>query len=151
MKKQNVIILLLAFISSSLSLVGQDFKESDVIGYWLSEDKDGKIEVYKEGDKYYGKLVWLLNPIDDETGKPKLDKHNPDESLSRRPTKGIVLLTDFEYEGDGLYEDGEIYDPKTGKTYSCYMKLESTDELKIKGYIGFSWIGKTTYWSRSEK
>jgi uncharacterized protein (DUF2147 family) len=150
MKKQSVMLLMLAFLCSSLSLVGQDFKESDILGYWLNEEKDGKIEIYKEGDKYFGKLIWLLNPIDEETGQPKLDKHNPDDALKTRPTKGIVLLTDFEYEGDGLYEEGEIYDPKSGKTYSCYMKLESMDNLKIKGFIGFSWIGRTTYWTRSE-
>jgi len=150
MKKVNALLLVLALGLSSLSLLGQDIKESDILGFWLNEDKDGKIEIYKVGDEYFGKLVWLKNPIDDETGKPKLDKHNPDESLQSRPTKGIVLLTDFEYEGEGLYEEGEIYDPKSGKTYSCYMKMESMTELKIKGYIGFSWIGRTTYWTRTD-
>lgn len=150
MKKVNALLLVLALGLSSLSLMGQDFKESDILGFWLNEDEDGKIEIYKVGDEYFGKLVWLKNPIDDETGKPKLDKHNPDELLQSRPTKGIVLLTDFEYEGEGLYEEGEIYDPKTGKTYSCYMKMESMTELKIKGYIGFSWIGRTTYWTRTD-
>ena len=61
---------------------------------------------------------------------------------------GIELLTDFVFDGKDEWTDGEIYDPKSGKTYSSYMAFESKDKLKIRGYIGFSLIGKTTYWTR---
>jgi uncharacterized protein (DUF2147 family) len=56
---------------------------------------------------------------------------------------------DFVYDGEGVWEDGDIYDPKSGKTYSCYMKLQSMDKLKVRGYIGISLIGRTTYWTRT--
>jgi len=148
MKHFRILLVLLAFSLTGYNLTAQDYKTDDVLGIWLNEDKDGHVEIYKENDKYFGKLIWLKNPIDDETGKAKLDKHNPDDELKKRPTKGIILMTDFEYDGDGEWDEGDIYDPKTGKTYSCYMEFESMDKLKVRGYIGISLIGRTTYWTR---
>lgn len=150
MMKQMRILLLGSILMVAGSLLAQDYKTDDILGHWLNEDQDGKVEIYKENGKYFGKLVWLKFPIDEETGKPKLDKHNPDDELKKRPSKGIVLMTDFEYDGDGEWDEGEIYDPKSGKTYSCYMKLESMEKLKVRGFIGVSLIGKTTYWTRTE-
>ena len=143
------ILLLVTILFVSGNLLAQNFTTDDILGYWLNEEQDGKVNIYKENGKYYGKLIWLKNPIDEETGKPKLDKHNPDDELKKRPTKGIILMSDFEYEGEGLWEEGDIYDPKSGKTYSCYMKLETMDQLKVRGFIGISLIGRTTYWTRT--
>jgi uncharacterized protein (DUF2147 family) len=119
-----------------------------IIGKWLNEDKDAHVQIYKENGKYYGKVVWLNEPLDEVTGKPKLDDENSDASLRNRPIMGLILLNDFVYDGDGEWEDGTIYDPKNGKTYSCYMNIGDDKSLKIRGYIGFSWIGRNTYWTR---
>lgn len=119
-----------------------------ILGKWLNEDKDAHVEIYKEDGKYYGKVVWLKDPIDEVTGKPKLDDENSDPVLQKRPIMGLVLLKDFVYDGDGEWEDGTIYDPKNGKTYSCYMRFGDAQTLKIRGYIGISWIGRNTYWTR---
>jgi uncharacterized protein (DUF2147 family) len=119
-------------------------------GVWFDEEKTAKFEIYEQSGKYFAKIIWLDEPIDPDTGKPKLDKENPEEDLQSRPLMGLVFMKDFEFEGDGLWEDGEIYDPKSGKTYSCYMKLEEPDKLKVRGYIGFSVIGRTSYWTKAE-
>lgn len=124
-------------------------KANDIVGYWLSQDADAKIEITSRGGRYFGKLVWLKSPIDTETKKPKLDKHNPTASLKNRPLLNLEILTNFTFDGDDEWNGGKIYDPKTGKTYSCLMQFESDKKLKIKGYIGVSWIGKTTIWSRT--
>lgn len=133
------------------NLLAQDYKADDILGIWLNEEKDAKIEMYKQNNKYYGKIVWLNEPNEPATGLPKLDDENEEESLRNRPVMGLVLADGFVCEGDGLYEDGDIYDPKNGSTYSCYMKLESKNQLKVRGYIGFSIIGRTTYWTRTTK
>ena len=119
-----------------------------ILGKWLNEDKDAHIEVYKDAGKYFGKIVWLKDPIDEVTGKPKVDDENPEENLQNRPIIGLVILKDFIFDGDEEWEDGTIYDPKNGKTYSCYMKLDEEGVLKIRGYIGVSWIGRSSYWTR---
>jgi uncharacterized protein (DUF2147 family) len=133
------------------NLLAQDYKADDILGIWLNEEKDAKIEMYKQNNKYYGKIVWLNEPNEPATGLPKLDDENEEETLRSRPVMGLVLAEGFVYEGEGLYEDGEIYDPKNGSTYSCYMKIESLTQLKVRGYIGFSIIGRTTYWTRTTK
>lgn len=149
MKKISIALMFIAAgIFLSGNLVAQDYKKDDILGIWLNEDEDAHIEIYKDGDLYFGKIIWLKFPIDDETGKPKLDKHNPDPELQTRPSLGIKLLTDFEWDGDNEWDEGDIYDPKSGKTYSCYIVMKEYDRLKIRGYIGVSLIGKTTYWTR---
>ncbi len=140
-------LLSAVFSISAISLSAQD-KADRVLGKWLNEDGDAHVEITKEGDTYSGKLVWLKFPIDDDTGKPKLDKKNPDDALKTRPILGLEMLSGFTYDSDDEeWTDGEIYDPKSGKTYSCYMAFDSDGKLKIRGYIGISLIGRTTYWT----
>ena len=149
MKKLSIVLMIIATgVFMSTNLVAQDYKADDLLGVWLNEDEDAHIKVFKDGDLYFGEIIWLKNPIDDETGEPKRDKHNPDPELAKRPTLGIQLLTDFEWDGDNEWDEGDIYDPKSGKTYSCYIVMKEYDLLKIRGYIGISLIGKTTYWTR---
>lgn len=121
-----------------------------VTGVWYNEEKDARFEIYGDDGEYFAKIVWLKEPLDPETGEPKLDAENPDEDKQNRALKGLVFMKDFVYEGDGLWEDGEIYDPKSGKTYDCYLKLTSPDKLKVRGYIGVSIIGRTSWWTRAE-
>ena len=80
-------------------------------------------------------------------GKPKVDKNNEEESLRSRPVIGVPLLKGFEWDDD-IYEDGTIYDPENGKTYSCEITFDGNDKLNVRGYIGFSLLGRTTYWTR---
>lgn len=122
-----------------------------ILGKWLNEDQDAHVRIFKENGKYYGKIVWLKEPIDEVTGKPKLDDENGDPVLQTRPVMGLEILKDFVYDGDGEWEDGTIYDPKNGKTYDCYMNFGENNTLKIRGFIGFSWIGRNTYWTRVEE
>jgi uncharacterized protein (DUF2147 family) len=34
----------------------------DILGVWLNQEKDAKIEIFKCGEKYCGKVVWLKDP-----------------------------------------------------------------------------------------
>lgn len=151
MKLKAILMLMMAMVIIPITqLKAQDFKADDILGVWMNEDKDAQVEIYKDNGKYFGKIVWLLNPIDEETNKPKLDDENEDLSLRDRPVMGLLLLKDFVFDGDDEWEDGTIYDPKNGKTYSCYMEFEDEDDmstLKIRGYIGISLLGRTTYWT----
>ncbi|RZL30018.1 MAG: DUF2147 domain-containing protein, partial [Pedobacter sp.] len=44
--------------------------------------------------------------------------------------------------------DGTIYDPKTGKTYSCNLTLKDNNTLNVRGYIGISIIGRSETFKR---
>ena len=146
-KKLMKLTVLIALILAVVPALSQKYPADLILGKWLNEDKDAYVEIYKEAGKYFGKLVWLKEPNDEVTGKPKVDDDNPDVNLQNRPVLGLVILHDFIFDGDEEWEDGTIYDPKNGKTYDCYMEIDEEGTLKIRGYIGISWIGRTTYWT----
>lgn len=134
---------LLVLFGLALALTAKaQTKAGDILGTWLSEDKDGKILIYQQGDRFFGKVVW------GKDGNLK-DDQNPDPKLRSRGRIGLVILQDFVYD-DGAWEDGTIYDPTSGKTYSCTMKLKDRQHLSIRGYIGISLLGRSTVWTRAD-
>ncbi|WP_036678720.1 DUF2147 domain-containing protein [Daejeonella oryzae] len=139
-------IIVLIFIS--LFTIPAFSQSSDAImGKWLNSSGEGQTMIYKKGSFYYGKLVWLKNPNDEE-GKPKMDSKNPVASLKTKPLLGLEILKKFKYTDEGVWENGSIYDPKTGKTYSCKLSMVSSDKLDVRGYVGFSLLGRTETWTR---
>jgi uncharacterized protein (DUF2147 family) len=118
------------------------------LGTWHTEDQKSKVEIYKIGGKYFGKIVSVKRTNND--GTPLLDTKNPEEKLRSRKITGIIIMKDFAYAGDNFWEDGKIYDPDNGKTYSCKMTLANKNQLDVRGYIGISLMGRTTTWNRVE-
>lgn len=111
----------------------------DILGVWWSPEKDGQIEFYKKNGKYFGKLIWSA---EDRVGKPKLDSENPVESMRARRLVGADFFSNLEFV-DGKWDYGLAYDPRSGYSYSCYLWLESPGVLKVRGFLGFSVLGKT--------
>ncbi|MBC7617332.1 MAG: DUF2147 domain-containing protein [Pedobacter sp.] len=138
------LFLMMAMLFATSTIFAQS--ADAVVGKWLNKDGDAHIQIYKSGSTYDGKLVWLKNPKD-ETGKAKVDTKNPSANLKTRPILGLQLLNNFTYD-DGTWEDGTIYDPKSGKTYSCKMTMNGNDKLNVRGYMGISLIGRTDIWTR---
>lgn len=143
MKQAIYVMILLTFISYPIKAQG-------VLGKWHSidpdtGDKESVIEIYKTGDKIYGRVIEILKEEDRDktciecTGKDK-DK----------PIQGLVIVRGLSKEGDE-WTGGKILDPKNGKLYKCYVTLEGDNKLKLRGYIGFSLIGRTEYWYRVEE
>jgi uncharacterized protein (DUF2147 family) len=118
----------------------------DIVGVWTNGSGSGRIQIYKEGNKYFGKIIWLKDP-NNAQGKPKSDAQNPDESQRNKPLLGAVVLRNFVYN-DGEWTGGRIYDPQNGKDYKCYLKLKDANTLNVRGYIGISLLGRTEVWSR---
>lgn len=117
---------------------------AQIEGRWLSENKDGEIEMYQENGKIFGKLVRAR--LNKET--KNLDVHNPDEKEHGNSIVGKVIVKDLKKDGDE-WSGGSIYDPKTGKTYKSKASLAKDNQiLKLRGYIGISWIGRTSEWTR---
>jgi len=149
MKKIISTSLLLLAIVFSGSLTAQDSAEADrLTGVWEPSHGKAKVKIEKIADKYYGKIVWLKEPIDPETKKPKLDKNNPDEKLQNKPLRGYRILKDFQYTDKNEWTEGTIYDPENGNTYSCIIKMTDDNTLDIRGYIGVSVLGRTDIWKR---
>lgn len=149
-------VFALGSVVSLLLLAGSAFAQNPdaIVGKWLNGEGTAHVDIYKEGGKYFGKIVWLKIPVypaDDEkgmAGKTKVDRENPDPARRNDPTLGLRMLRDFTFTRDGLWENGHIYDPKNGKDYRCKMTLTSPDELRVRGFIGISLIGRTDVWTR---
>jgi uncharacterized protein (DUF2147 family) len=127
-------------------IVSANTNPDDVIGIWLEASGQAQIQIYKEGTKYFGKIIWIKEP-NGQNGKSKLDVNNPDKSLQSKPLLGSLILRNFIYD-NGEWNSGRIYDPQNGKDYKCYMKLKDPNSLSLRGYIGFSLLGRTEVWTR---
>ncbi len=152
--KANYKKMTLLFIGCLLMIAGASafYLKADnpdgIVGVWKTGEGTAMVRIYKNGDKYQGKIVWLKEPNDPETGKPKVDKNQPDEASKTRAILGLVNIWGFNYKGENVWDEGNIYDPKNGNTYSCTMKLQNANSLEVRGYIGVSIIGRTDTWTR---
>lgn len=140
-------LLFILLFCSVINSAGYAQSADAILGKWINPSGEGQIQVYKKGELFYGKLAWLKSPNDEKTGQPKTDSNNPDKSLQTAPLSGLEILKNFKHDGNNVYEGGNIYDPKNGKTYSCKMTLEG-NKLKIRGYIGISLLGRSEVWTR---
>jgi uncharacterized protein (DUF2147 family) len=144
------LLMLVGMLAFNAPANPQTVMADDVLGFWLNEEKDAKIEITKHDGKFFGKVVWLEEP-NEESGTPKVDDENPDEALQNRPIMGLEILKNFVFDEDE-WNSGTIYDPDNGSTYKCIIKKESDTILDIRGYIGKAWmgLGRTTVWTRAD-
>lgn len=118
----------------------------DVVGKWKLEDGSAIVEVYRQGDTYNGKIVWLQHPTEAD-GSPVVDDKNPDSKLRSRRIIGLNMLSGLKKNGSE-YTGGRIYDPGNGKTYNCTMKVEG-NVLKVRGSLDKRGVlGRTMDWYR---
>ena len=143
MRKFCLMVVVMIVFASAGTYAGSP---DAIIGDWYTAGETSVVQVYKCGDLYCGKMTWLKNPKNEE-GADKVDLKNPDEKLKGRKILGLEILNGFKYKDEQNWEGGKIYDPKNGKTYSCKMKMEG-NELKVRGYVGFSLLGRTTVWTK---
>jgi len=129
-------------------------EEDRILGLWNTADRDCKIEIFKCGDKYCGRIAWLKEPLysaDDKegmAGQPIVDRKNPNPDLRSRPMMELQLMEGFIYTGKNVWEKGTIYNPDNGKTYKCRMSLAASNRLEVRGYIGIPLLGATSIWTR---
>jgi uncharacterized protein (DUF2147 family) len=134
-------------IISFVLITTSAFAQADkILGTWLSADKKAHVEIYKTtSGAYYGKIIWLAQPNDPATGKPKVDAKNPDASKRNSPLIGSLTFINFTYD-DGDYTGGKIYDCRDGKMYTGKLWLNADGTLSMRGYIGFLYSTET--WTR---
>ena len=146
--------LLMSLLLTDLRLQAQsNYKADDINGEWWTPDNDGRMIFFRSEGKYFGMVSWLKRANDPVDGKPRRDKLNPDPSLRDRPLLHLILFSDFTFDAaKGKYTGGSIYDAEdSGKKYSCWLKLVDHNVLEIHGYVGFSLIGKSVFFTRVQK
>jgi uncharacterized protein (DUF2147 family) len=141
------IILILLFGLSSVFVFGQS--NADVVGEWYNAKEDVIITLFEAGQTVSGKITWMKFP-NDENGKSKTDTVNSDEKLRGRARIGMVIMSGFTHIAGKMWDNGSLYDYKKGKTYSGMMTLKDANTLNLRGYIGFSFIGRSSStWTRT--
>jgi uncharacterized protein (DUF2147 family) len=138
---KHLIILLFCFFATTL------IHSQSVIGKWKTIDDetgDAKsiVEVYSKSGKIYAKVIEILDLEHKNSVCIKCSGEDKNKSIL-----GLTVIKGLTKDGSE-YNSGEILDPKNGKLYKCALSLESKDKLKIRGYIGFSLLGRTQYWYR---
>jgi uncharacterized protein (DUF2147 family) len=138
---KHLIILLFCFFATTL------IHSQSVIGKWKTIDDetgDAKsiVEVYSKSGKIYAKVIEILDLEHKNSVCIKCSGEDKNKSIL-----GLIVIKGLTKDGSE-YNSGEILDPKNGKLYKCALSLESKDKLKIRGYIGFSLLGRTQYWYR---
>ena len=162
--KTSLYVLLLAvlpFFGTDANLENQKVDDKDlIVGNWKPSNGRSVVSIYKgkaangeDPNKYYGKIVWLKEP-NDENGNPRMDVNNSDDELKKKPLKGLVIMKDLEFEEvDGkvvTWDGGTIYDPNNGSDYSFEAEINKKNKnvMDGRGYIGLSLFGRTDTWTR---
>lgn len=144
---RHVLALIAVLPAAALSYAQRS--PPSVFGRWLSEGKDGVIEISICADgTACGRLTWFL-PGPDDAKKPPVDDHNPEPALRDRPLCGLVILGGFKPSSERDWVDGWVYDPENGKTYHATMTLAENDTLRLRGYVGIPLFGATQVWTRA--
>jgi len=130
------------FVAVAFAAIASDDKQPRILGNWLTESKDGIIQISAAvSGVYEGRIVGGNHP-------GRLDEKNPDSTLRGKTLRGAVILRNLRYDGDGKWSGGTIYEPDSGRTYKCLVELVAPDRLKVRGFIGFSLLGKSQLWTR---
>ena len=148
--RAKLVILLLALPLAALSSAA--FAQNTPVGKWRTiDDKTGKVKSVVEiteasNGTLQGKVLQVLDS--DKGPHPLCDackgaNHN-------KPIEGMVIAWGLRHEGNS-WDDGRIMDPKNGKVYSAKMTpVEGGKKLEVRGYLGFSLLGRTQTWVREE-
>jgi uncharacterized protein (DUF2147 family) len=135
------LLLALAVVAAAPCLADAPAADA-ILGTWVVAEKDAHIEIYKQENRYCGRLSWLKD--DDE--KPG-DRQAP--KMHEAPRVGMVIVRDFLFNGRE-WRGGTLYDPTDGKSYKGIIRLDGKGRLHVRGYLGISLLGRTTVWQRVE-
>ena len=113
--KKPLLALAALFLASPL-LAAQP-----VEGRWVTEERDAVITIGDCGKSLCG-------------GADQRDVNNRDADLRNRKLLGMPVLTGFTEDGDEWR--GQIYDPKSGKTYRSIIRRLNATTLQVKGCLG---------------
>jgi uncharacterized protein (DUF2147 family) len=116
-------------------------------GVWLHSNERIQVEIAPCGENLCGKIVWLKNPKD-ETGRPRTDRKNLDQTKRAQPLMGMTVIRGLVRSGPRLWTDGTIYNPDDGKIYSGRLVLVDPDTVKIRAYKFLTLFGETQVWTR---
>jgi uncharacterized protein (DUF2147 family) len=122
---------------------------ADPFGTWFTAEGKSQVRIVNCGGALCGSLIWLKEPNDPDTGKPKLDKHNTDASKQSRPVLGIPIVLDMKPSSTPNKWDGDVYNAEDGRTYSGSFTMTGANTAELKGCVLGGLICKSQTWTRA--
>lgn len=135
-----------AMVTGMSSVAEAQEAEMSPVGLWKTVDDDtGKeksiIEISEKNGVLYGRITKLINP-----SKPNPICKKCTGKLKDKPMLGMTIMEGLKKDGKE-WNGGTIVDPENGKTYKVLIEVQNGGKkLKVRGYIGFSLLGRTQYW-----
>ena len=146
---KKIITTLAFFLSMAMPSIAQTYAGDKIIGvYWVEQDGDkSKVRFTKTGiNSYKAQIIWMEKEKD-EKGNIRTDMKNPDKAKRQTPASKIVLIEKVSFK-NGIWTDGEIYDPTRGKSFTVNIWFDNANTLCVKGSFGpFS---EKVYWKKLE-
>ena len=124
------IIFLFFGIFSILNSNAQTSKADQILGDWISPEKDVIVHVYKEKEHYFGKIVWFKK----YNNNVNIDAIDDSKGLIEEKWMNTIVMRDFVF-ADNEWTDGKIFQLKTGKTYDAFIRMKDANSLRLTGYI----------------
>jgi uncharacterized protein (DUF2147 family) len=103
-----------------------------ISGRWVTAEKDAVISIKPCGKKLCGAIERFLIPP--PGGSNQRDVNNSDPAKRERRLIGLPILSALTEDKDVWR--GEIYDPKTGRTYTSQVRRKGNGVLEVKGCLG---------------
>lgn len=140
---KKAFLTLLFTILCSLGMMAQADK---IVGTYkaVHDGKESKVKIYKHQDGYRAQVCWLKETKNPD-GSVKKDVKNPDKAKRSVNADKIVLVDKVVYK-DGMWKDGKIYEPTSGRTYKVEIKFKDAKTLEVRGKLGP--FGKSVYWTK---
>jgi uncharacterized protein (DUF2147 family) len=124
-------------------------RAADPTGTWYTADKDSQVRISNCGGALCGTLVWLKDPNDPATGRPKTDKNNADASKQSRPLLGVPIVLGMRPSGAADQWSGNVYNASDGKTYSGSFTMSDANTAELKGCV-LAVLCKSQTWTRAK-
>ena len=145
--KQHKILCLVGF--GLLAMMQAAQAAADVAGYWLTDEREGVVELYhcgKSRDQICGRFHWLRKDRPEHIVR---DTENPDPSRHNQPLCGMQFMGGFKPADIGHFEDGWIYNPEDGAKYNAHLTLVDHNTLDLHGYLLLPVLGESRTWKRT--
>lgn len=142
-------MLRLSITLSALLFSQYTFAALNPVGLWKTineETNEAKslVRISEQNGVLTGKVEKILNPAKQDAVCEECDGDKKNQ-----PILGMTIIEGATDAGDGSWQDGEILDPNSGKTYTLKLTPQEQGQvLEVRGYIAFFYHNQ--YWQRVE-
>ena len=127
-RNQGRLLPLLLFALVLFPFSGQsssDRTADQILGRWLFPAKGSSIEVYRSGDRYFGRIADVSATGQNQFGL----------------AKNQLLISNLSFDGKN-WSGGELIHPKTGTHFDIDIKMSDSQTLTATVYKGCRWVHK---------